>query len=566
VRSTTSRGSLLRAIDELTRLAGSADQAKLAGLAERLRGARLRVLVVGEAKRGKSTLVNALLGRDMLPSGVTPLTALATTVTYGAEEGVTAVFADGHTEQLPLSSLGDLVTERGNPANRRAVDSVTVRVDAPVLARGVEIVDTPGTGSVYAHNTAAAAGALETLDAAVFVLTADPPVSAAEKELLAQVGDLSVRTFVVLNKADYLDAAGLAEALEFTGQVVRETTRHEEVIYPLSARAVLSGADDEGFAAFAADFTKYLEHGGPADLDRAVAGHLRRIAASLLDEVTLTRRAAQMRTGEAAQRVEAFRDRLAAVGARRQDAVDLAAAESKRLLGQLNDAAERAVPALYAQHRALVEGLLDGELRSAPPGQIERDGRDRLAAHTRESAERWRQEQREMLEQGLEKLGTRLTADLAAELASVRDCAAELLGIELAMPAATQRLAPDLSFFYNLAEDAGQTELLAGAVRRRLPGELGRRLARDYLLREARNLADSQTGRARADLQYRLEEATRRLIDTVGQRYAESTAHLSAALDTAAALRAETAAEAARRENELAEREAVLEAVLAELG
>jgi GTPase Era involved in 16S rRNA processing len=53
------------------------------------------VLVAGEAKRGKSTLVNALIGRAVLPAGVTPLTALATTVTYGADEQVTAVFPAG---------------------------------------------------------------------------------------------------------------------------------------------------------------------------------------------------------------------------------------------------------------------------------------------------------------------------------------------------------------------------------------------------------------------------------------------------------------------------------------
>ena len=69
---------------------------------------------------------------------------------------------------------------------------MTVAVDAPVLARGVELVDTPGTGSVYAHNTAEAELALETIDAAVFVLTADPPVSASERDLMSRVAGLSV--------------------------------------------------------------------------------------------------------------------------------------------------------------------------------------------------------------------------------------------------------------------------------------------------------------------------------------------------------------------------------------
>ena len=84
------------------------------------------MLVAGEAKRGKSTLVNALLGRPVLPTGVTPLTALPTTVRYGQDEGVAALCADGHAEDFPLSALDDLVTERGNPGNRRGLASSAI--------------------------------------------------------------------------------------------------------------------------------------------------------------------------------------------------------------------------------------------------------------------------------------------------------------------------------------------------------------------------------------------------------------------------------------------------------
>jgi hypothetical protein len=103
----------------------------------------MRVLVAGEAKRGKSTLVNALLGREVLPVGVTPLTAVATTVLQGAGDGIEVAFTDGHTDWLPLSALPDFCTERGNPGNCRHVSTITVGLDAPILARGVEIVDTP---------------------------------------------------------------------------------------------------------------------------------------------------------------------------------------------------------------------------------------------------------------------------------------------------------------------------------------------------------------------------------------------------------------------------------------
>ena len=105
----------------------------------------------------------------------------------------------------------------------------------------------------------------------------------------------------------------LAEALEFTGRVAADAVGRPVRVYPLSARAALSGRGDAGFTAFADDFAAYLESGGASDLRLSVAAHASRLARSLLDDADLTRRAAQMRTGEAAGRVEAFRARLGAV-------------------------------------------------------------------------------------------------------------------------------------------------------------------------------------------------------------------------------------------------------------
>jgi len=564
VPATEQRHTLMSALAELDALADRGDRDMLAGLRDRLQAQRLRVLVVGEAKRGKSTLVNALLGREILPVGVTPLTAVATTVTHAAAEHVEAAFLDGRTASFPLAELQDLVTERGNSGNHRQVATVTVGLDAPILTCGVELVDTPGTGSVHEHNTAAADSALPTMDAAVFVLTADPPVSASERDLLARVAGLSVTRFVVLNKADYLDDAGLAEALDFTARVVADAGEPAR-IYPLSARAALTAAGDAGFAKFAADFGSYLESGRAADLERSVAAQLRRRTRSLLDEVTVARRAAQMRGGEAAGRVAAFAARLDAVQERRQDAEDLAAAESRRMLAELNEAAETEAARLNAQLDTEIAGMLAGALGAAAPAEIERQGRARLAGLTRDAVETWRQDQRDRLERGLDRLETRLAGELNSELDAVRGAAAELLGLDLAVPGPGRRLAADLRFFYTLREDVGQSELLAGAVRRRLPGELGRRRARDYLRREAWNLAGSQVGRARADVQYRLAEATRQLTRAMHRRSAEGTGRLQAALVTAAQLREVTAAEAGQRDRELARREDALRGVAARL-
>ena len=549
-----SENALVSALGELTALGTERDREQLAGLLERLDAARLRVLVVGEAKRGKSTLVNALLGRDVLPSGVTPLTAVTTTVRYGDDERAEARFLDGHDEKHPLAALPDLVTERGNPGNRRRIAGVTVYVAAPVLAGGVELADTPGTGSVFEWDTQAARAALRSMDAAVFVLTADPPVSASERDLLEQVARLSVVTFAVLNKADHLDEPELAEALEFTQQVLGDAG-HPGPVYPMSARAAVGGTD-AGFAVFQADFTAYLSAQGEADLRASAVAQARRIAGSLLDEVALTRRAAEMRAGDAADRVRRFGERLAEVTVHGRDAVTVVNAESGRLLFALNDAAEADGARLAREVVGQLDALFGDSLRDAGAGEIERQGRERLAALAVAAAEAWRQQRRADIEQGLAEVDARLAAELRAELGVLRESAAELLGLDLAVPEPHGRLAESRRFFYTATADAGQTELLAGAVRRRLPGEFGRRTARDHLRREAPGLVQMQIGRARGDLQYRLAEATRALARMVEQRYADGTSRIRSALQAAAGIRTATAAEAAVKEAELAGREA----------
>ena len=547
---------LADALTELAALGTARDRELLAALLDRLDAARLRVLVAGEAKRGKSTLINALLDRDVLPSGVTPLTALATTVQYGDDPRAEVLYLDGHEEKQPLTALVELVTERGNPRNRRRIAGVTVYLPAPVLAGGVELVDTPGTGSVFEWDTETAYEALQSMDAAVFVLTADPPVSASERDLLGSVAGLSVTTFAVLNKADHLDKAGLAEAVEFTRQVLREAG-HPGMVYPMSARAALGGGD-AGFTMFEADFTTYLASRRKSDLRASAVAQARRIASALLDEVMLTRRATEMRAGDAAGRVEQFSARLAEVAVHSRDAVIIVDGESGRLLFALNDAADQDGPRLCREITGQLDALLDGELHAAAPAEIERRGRERLAALTVTAAEAWRQQQREAIEQGLAQIDARLAAGLKAELDVLRDAAAELLGLDLAVPEPGGQLAESRSFFYNTAEDVGQTELLVGAVRRWLPGEFGRRTARDHLRREAPSLVDSQIGRARGDLQYRLAEATRALARVVGQRYADGTDRIRSALSAAAELREASAAEADEKKRELAEREAAL--------
>ena len=155
----------------------------------------------------------------------------------------------------------------------------------------------------------------------------------------------------------------------------------------------------------------------------------------------MIRRAAEMRAGDAAARVRQFSERLAEVAVHGRDAVTVVTGESGRLLFALNDAAEADSARLGREVGGQLDALFDGELREAAAAEIERRGRERLAAFTVAAAEAWRQRRREAIEQGLAAVDARLAADLKAELDVLRESAAELLGLDLAVPEPEGRLA-----------------------------------------------------------------------------------------------------------------------------
>jgi hypothetical protein len=113
-----------------------------------------------EFKRGKSTLLNAMLGTSVLPAAVVPLTAIPTFVEAGATPCVRAIFASGATEEVTAElpeelagSLAKLVSEEANPNNTLGLAHVEVLLPCPLLDRGLVLIDTPGVGSTLIHNT-----------------------------------------------------------------------------------------------------------------------------------------------------------------------------------------------------------------------------------------------------------------------------------------------------------------------------------------------------------------------------------------------------------------------------
>ncbi len=237
-------------------LAGARDGNDMIGLAEEIAGrygvsaltplvsscrafARDRVLnvaVLGRFKAGKSSFLNRLLGRDLLPVGVVPVTSVVTEIRYGPKERAEVRYLDGRAHEAPLEDIGAYIDETRNPENHKRVALVTVELPALGRFRGVRFVDTPGLESVLSHNTDASLGWLPNVGLAIVAVGVDPPLSQRDIELIRQLSRYTPNISLLLTKVDTLEESEWRQVEDF---VRKQLARHWDgsvPVYPYSIR------------------------------------------------------------------------------------------------------------------------------------------------------------------------------------------------------------------------------------------------------------------------------------------------------------------------------------------
>lgn len=213
-------------------------------LAARVSEGRFYVACIGQFKRGKSTLINALIGQPILPTGFIPVTAVPTVIRFGGKPDARIRTREGSWKDILVSDLKQYVTEELNPENQKGVQGAEVFVPSPLLSSGMCIVDTPGLGSVFTGNTAATQAFIPHIDAALVVVGADPPLAGEELTLVEAVGKQVRELILVLNKADRTTDAERAAASAFTRQLLHK--RFQREIAPVFEVSAQERAENRG--------------------------------------------------------------------------------------------------------------------------------------------------------------------------------------------------------------------------------------------------------------------------------------------------------------------------------
>ena len=278
---------------------------KLLSLEKKLNSNKLHLAVLGQMKRGKSSFINALLGSDVLPTGVLPVTAIITEIRHGLDAEAAILYTTGLRESISPSVLADYITEAGNPGNKKRVASVEINYPSDFLKAGIVLIDTPGIGSTHSHNTRTTESYLEHVDAGIVVLSVDPPITEVESRFIKAVGNDVPKLFFVLNKIDVVtgdESSHISRFLE--GELDRLQIESPE-IFLLSARKGLerkrkpsSSPDSSGMEKFETRLRTFLVEEKGQVLVHSVAMDVLRAAHTLRFAAAIGVRAQAMSSDE----------------------------------------------------------------------------------------------------------------------------------------------------------------------------------------------------------------------------------------------------------------------------
>lgn len=216
----------------------------------------LLVAVMGEFSSGKSSFVNAFVGEDVAPTGITPTTATINIVKYGRERGGRVVYRDNTSRELAHNELSASLAAIDDEEARR-VRHVELLMPISVLER-VNIIDTPGLNSILLEHEAVAREFLKRADAVIWLFTVNQAGKSTEKKALDSIRNEGVRVLGVLNKIDQLSQGQIEEVISY---VRSELGDRVETCLPISARRALLGEDGSGWEDLRAELeVRFFQH------------------------------------------------------------------------------------------------------------------------------------------------------------------------------------------------------------------------------------------------------------------------------------------------------------------
>jgi small GTP-binding protein len=379
------------ALEELSQLAGTVGARSLRERIERdlvrkLSEDRFHLVVVGEFNHGKSTFVNALLGAEVLPVGVTPTTAAIHHLRWAASPEATVVRSSGEREPLPFDEVRRFAVGAGRAGDD--VDFLEVGYPAPLLEERILLVDTPGVNDLSLQRADITYSYIPRADAVLFLLDAGQILKESERVFLQEKLLKASRDKIVfvITKWDLLTTNEQGEALAYAREQLAKLVKGP-VVFPVSAERALEGrVAESGFPELLSHLTTFLaEERGRILLDNALGEGIS--AATLLGKgIDARRRSIAMKREELDRRIALLESDLAGqAGTIEQRRAQIREEVQGIKVGARKDL-ERFADDVIRQIPHVIDSAKAGDLRQYLPAFLEDTFKQWAEAETKELA------------------------------------------------------------------------------------------------------------------------------------------------------------------------------------
>jgi len=517
---------------------------------EKLDQEQFNLVVVGQFKRGKSTFINALLSDDIVPSSILPLTSIVTIIQYAQKKKAIVKFLDNHEETIDISDIEKYVTEKYNPKNKLQVKEVYVYHPSEYLKKGIRIIDTPGIGSVFKHNTDVAYNFLPYCDAAVFLMSPDPPLGEAEIEFLKNVKIYTEKFFFILNKIDIVSEDELDEVVEFNRNLLKEYTSSEVIrIYPISAREALKAKLNKDSNLLEKSQMLHIEKA----LDEFIAKErMNIIAISVINallrhinnELTsykLQKETQKLSIDSLKEKVNKFSKFIEGVKEEAEEYEYILDKRIEKIYRELDDdidlLKQKELPSLIEKMQEHFNEKPKGKLSTE---EFENFMTEKMNEYILEIFTNWRKEQSDLISEKVEAIYNDLANKINQKIEDIINTASSIFDVKLNAYVDSEKLTQKSDFYFMLEDQMGILNIFATTFRTKLPFFIGKKIAQKHIKTTTMELFDRHCGRVRYDLTKRVRETTFRFKDQLRDKLDLTIEAIQQALDRAIKLKSES--------------------------
>jgi len=513
------------------------DFSQLSAIEDKIQSKQFNLVVIGQFKRGKSTLINALIGKDILPSSVLPLTSIVTIINYGEQKAVVC-FKDGLCKNIELNEISFFVTEKYNPNNKLNVEYVEIFYPADFLKNSVRIIDTPGIGSVYEHNSDVSYQFLPKADASLFVLSPDPPITQSEIEFLKDAQKYIDKFFFLLNKIDNFKPNELKEIIKFNRSIIENLVSKKVDIIDISAKLALEAKlesnkekqEQSNIEKLYNKLDKFIKEEQASVFWRSIINNLIRYIDTQMNFFKLNLASLSMSQAKLQEKIKLFEDSLKrleldeyiywlenktkqVINVLDEDILTLKKEQLSQLTSKITD--------YFKTLNTSSTSMLNEQLKSYLQEQIEKI----FLAFLQIENQKMGQLVEGIYSQLLEKINTLID--------NITKTAEEVFEVELSKLTQVEQLIEKSEFYFLIKEQPGALDMMVDFFKSSLPLFLGKKVIYKSISERSVELFDRHCGRLRYDFVKRIKETAQKFSSQVEEKLNQTIDTIKDILNTA---------------------------------